>query len=136
MGYHGGVNGAKLCAGASMLVNANESVQGDGQVGEADRLRDVEDDIALDVVASGILAMRFLQAYVEIVNITCAGSKGRRQTRQEGRLGRRVVERRIVRFVGVGTHLFGLSQLTTACVSRMTPHETRRRPPWGIRSSG
>lgn len=70
MRYYGGVDRAKLCAGASMLVDANESVQSDGQVRDANRLNDVEDDMALDMVASGILAVRFVKANMEIGKIT------------------------------------------------------------------
>lgn len=83
-------------------------------MGYANGFNDGEDDMASNVIAGGIVSVRFLEANVEIGKVTCSRAKGGCKTRKKRRFGGRVVERHVMRLVSVGTHLFDISQLTTA----------------------
>jgi len=76
--------GLLVGGGVGVLVDADEAVEGNGQVCDADGLDHGQDYGALNVVAGGILAMGLGGADVEGGDVPGARADGKGESRQEG----------------------------------------------------
>lgn len=75
------VAGDDLLGRRRVLEDAHEAMEGDGKMGDADRLDDGEDYEALDGVAGRVLPMRLGRLDVEVDDIAGARPQARRQPR-------------------------------------------------------
>lgn len=73
----GRIDGSQLGGGPGIFEDANETVQGDREMCDANRFDDGQDDGASDMVTSRVLTMRFVWSNMEVGKV--AGSRAKRQ---------------------------------------------------------
>lgn len=89
-GRGGARRGQLFGGGGRTLEDAHKSVQGDGEMGDADRLCDDQDYRAVHMVAGRVDAVGFVGADVEVVEGPAHGSQGQ-ETGEERAAGGRPV---------------------------------------------
>lgn len=70
-------------------MDLHEAMETDGDVGEADRLDDLDNDGARDRLARRVLLVRIMRANSELGNAASLGPKGRSESVQDPTSGRR-----------------------------------------------
>lgn len=85
VGYVSRIDGGQLGGGPGVFEDADEAMQGDRQMGDANGFDDGQDDGAGDMVAGRVLAVRLVGSDMEVGEVAGSRVKGQAPAREERR---------------------------------------------------